>query len=108
MSDIAYYDDMEQGLEAELAATTFAAKVPTHALPMKSYIEATVMPVLLHGLEALVKERPLDPVEYLACYLLSNNPQRDAVLPMPPEGPLQGAKVSVSQPPSVPGTVTQA
>jgi protein dpy-30 len=34
-----------------------------------------VVPILLQGMQALVKERPGNPVEYLAAYLLKNNPQ---------------------------------
>lgn len=37
--------------------------------------EATVVPVLMQGLQALCKERPENPVEYLAAYLLKHNPQ---------------------------------
>jgi protein dpy-30 len=38
--------------------------------------ESTVVPILLQGMQALVKERPSNPVEYLAGYLLKNNPQK--------------------------------
>lgn len=33
------------------------------------------MPVLMQGMQALCKERPDNPVEFLAYYLLSHNPQ---------------------------------
>ena len=33
------------------------------------------VPVLLDGMSALVKERPPNPVEWLATYLIKNNPQ---------------------------------
>lgn len=79
----ACYDDMEQGLAAEAAALTLASHIPPYALPEKEYLESTVLPLLLHGLEALAKERPVDPIEYLAAYLISNNPQRDEPLPEP-------------------------
>ena len=79
--DYQYFDDMEQGLEAEAAAMAPPPKVPMHALPDKAYLEASVLPLLLHGLEAVAKDRPQDPVEYLAAYLISNNPQRDTPLP---------------------------
>jgi protein dpy-30 len=60
------------------------------ALPIRSYLDQSVVPILLQGLSALVKERfevdfvkcvfsftdrPPNPVEYLAYYLLKNNPQ---------------------------------
>lgn len=34
-----------------------------------------MVPTLMQGLQALVRERPENPVEYLAYFLLSNNPQ---------------------------------
>jgi protein dpy-30 len=34
------------------------------------------VPLLMQGLQALCKERPEDPVEYLAHYLLQHNPQK--------------------------------
>jgi protein dpy-30 len=47
-----------------------------------------VVPVLMQGMQALCKERPENPVEYLAYYLLSHNPQGPtsgaAAPPVPP------------------------
>ncbi len=37
--------------------------------------EAAVVPTLMQGMQALCKERPDNPVEFLAYYLLSHNPQ---------------------------------
>ncbi len=34
-----------------------------------------MVPVLMQGLQAVCRERPENPVEYLAYYLLSHNPQ---------------------------------
>ena len=45
------------------------------ALPIRQYLETAVVPILLQGMQALVKERPNNPVEFLAAYLLKNNPQ---------------------------------
>ena len=45
-----------------------------NSLPIRAYLDQTVVPILLQGLSALVKERPPNPVEYLANYLLKNNP----------------------------------
>ncbi|KAJ7570007.1 hypothetical protein O6H91_01G103600 [Diphasiastrum complanatum] len=38
--------------------------------------ESTVVPLLLQGLQYLVLERPTNPVEYLAAFLLKNNPHK--------------------------------
>lgn len=48
-----------------------------NALPIRAYLDTTVVPLLLQGMAALVKERPPNPVEYLAHYLLKNNPQKN-------------------------------
>lgn len=34
------------------------------------------MPLLMSGLQSLCKERPEDPIEYLANYLLQHNPKK--------------------------------
>jgi len=46
------------------------------SLPIRAYLDQTVVPLLLDGMSELVKERPPDPVEWLAAYLLRNNPSR--------------------------------
>lgn len=35
----------------------------------------TVVPILMQGMQELVKERPEDPVQYLAAYLIKHNPK---------------------------------
>jgi protein dpy-30 len=76
-------------------------KMNLQTAPIRTYLDSTVVPVLLQGLSALVKERcahppaarpraerssffarlcdfrPANPVEYLAAYLLQNNPSKD-------------------------------
>ena len=61
--------DAEKDLEA------VQEKLNLQALPIRSYLDQTVVPVLLDGMSALVKERPPNPVEWLATYLLKHNPQ---------------------------------
>jgi len=41
-------------------------------LPVRAYLDETVVPLLLKGMSQLVKERPDDPIEWLAQYLLKN------------------------------------
>lgn len=64
--------------EAEAAAATAAEQLSMQAMPIRQYLEASVVPLLLQGMQALVKERPDKPVEYLAAFLLKNDPQRRA------------------------------
>ena len=49
-------------------------KLDLATVPIRQYLDQTVVPTLLQGLSALVKERPPNPVEYLATFLLQNNP----------------------------------
>ncbi|KAH8305026.1 hypothetical protein KR059_002259 [Drosophila kikkawai] len=43
-----------------------------NSLSVRQYLDQTVAPILLHGLQALAQDRPSDPVSYLATYLLKN------------------------------------
>ncbi|KAH7445034.1 hypothetical protein KP509_02G103400 [Ceratopteris richardii] len=47
------------------------------ALPIRPYLEATVVPLLLEGLQRLVLDRPSDPVGYLASYMFQHNPYQN-------------------------------
>lgn len=67
------------------------ASLPVHALPDRQYLEQAILPLLLHGLEATARQRPNDPLEFLAAYLASNNPQRSDPLPEMPHPMLYGA-----------------
>lgn len=49
--------------------------VDAQSLPIRAYLDQTVVPLLLQGMAQLVKERPANPVEWLAYFLLENNPQ---------------------------------
>jgi protein dpy-30 len=73
-ADNAGLDNTDAGEDAEKAAADVQNKLQQQALPIRAYLDQTVVPILLQGLSALVKERPPNPVEYLANYLLKNNP----------------------------------
>ena len=45
-------------------------------LGINFWFPQTVVPILLDGMSELVKERPSNPVEWLAAYLLRNDPQK--------------------------------
>ncbi|DBB04872.1 hypothetical protein WJX82_010590 [Trebouxia sp. C0006] len=66
---------LEAGKAERIALNTHAA-LNTAAMPVRQYLEATVVPILMQGLGQVVRERPSDPVEYLAAYLLKHNPQQ--------------------------------
>ncbi|KAF9914394.1 hypothetical protein BX616_008396 [Lobosporangium transversale] len=42
-------------------------------MPIRSYLDQTVLPVLLEGMKQLAKERPQNPLEYLGHYLLNHS-----------------------------------
>ncbi|EEY55691.1 uncharacterized protein PITG_09652 [Phytophthora infestans T30-4] len=67
--------DEDEAKEAEPVGESVQDKVEVQALPIRAYLDQTVVPILLQGMSALVKERPPNPIEWLAAYLLKNNPQ---------------------------------
>lgn len=42
------------------------------SLTTRQYLDQTVSPILLRGLQILARERPSDPVSFLAAFLLKN------------------------------------
>ncbi|XP_048863475.1 protein dpy-30 homolog isoform X1 [Brienomyrus brachyistius] len=50
-------------------------KVDLQALPTRAYLDQTVVPILLQSLSVLAKERPQNPIEFLAAHLLKNKSQ---------------------------------
>ncbi len=41
-------------------------------LPIRAYLDQTVVPILLQGLAETAKERPKNPIEFLADFLKKN------------------------------------
>uniref|UniRef100_A0A8C4ZI20 Protein dpy-30 homolog n=1 Tax=Gadus morhua TaxID=8049 RepID=A0A8C4ZI20_GADMO len=62
----------EKGSAAEKSSKQ---KVDLQALPTRAYLDQTVVPILLQGLSVLAKDRPPNPIEYLAAFLLKNKGQ---------------------------------
>jgi len=60
-----------QAALAEKAATEAQEKIDAQALPIRTYLDQTVVPILLQGLSDLVKQRCCDPptLRMLACLL---------------------------------------
>ena len=46
------------------------------SLPIRAYLDQTVVPVLLQALSEVAKERPANPIEFVAKYLLEHNPEK--------------------------------
>ncbi|XRB16507.1 hypothetical protein RI054_12g63510 [Pseudoscourfieldia marina] len=71
------YDQPEIGEAAETAALAVQNKLSESAQPIRTYLDSSIVPLLMQGLQAVVKERPHDPIEYLAAYLLKNRTPKD-------------------------------
>ncbi|EDW39450.1 GL16811 [Drosophila persimilis] len=56
-------------------------RMDLNSLPVRQYLDQTVAPILLNGLQALAKDRPEDPVSYLAAYLMKNKNRCDEMNP---------------------------
>ncbi|KAJ7527837.1 hypothetical protein O6H91_16G073800 [Diphasiastrum complanatum] len=61
---------------AQKAVSEMEKKIEVKTLTVRQYLEATVVPLLLQGLQNLVLERPTNPVEYLAAFLFKNSAQK--------------------------------
>mmetsp|Transcript_4154 Transcript_4154/g.13654 ORF Transcript_4154/g.13654 Transcript_4154/m.13654 type:complete len:130 (-) Transcript_4154:3094-3483(-) len=78
-------------------------------LPIRTYLDQTVVPILLDGMAELVKVRPQDPVKWLSEYLDDNNPNEppskrtkrdDSPQPVVAAQPTQPLAQPVAQPPT--------
>lgn len=71
-------DNQENSLEEDenlqQLALSLQNVMPIRSLPKQEYLQATVIPILLEGMSWIIKERPEDPVENLAMFLIKNNP----------------------------------
>ena len=66
------------GKTAEL--TRKPSRGDLQSLPTRQYLDQTVNPILLHGLKAVAKERPPDPITFLANFLLKNKTKVEEVM----------------------------
>eukprot|EP01025_Chloroclados_australasicus_P030838 TRINITY_DN3102_c0_g1_i1.p3 TRINITY_DN3102_c0_g1~~TRINITY_DN3102_c0_g1_i1.p3 ORF type:complete len:156 (+),score=38.08 TRINITY_DN3102_c0_g1_i1:88-555(+) len=69
------FKDPEQAKNIQKAATKAGVTYNKNTLPIRQYLEQTVVPILLQGMSALVKERPERPIQFLAAYLMKHDPQ---------------------------------
>ena len=46
------------------------------ALPLRQYLEHTVVGVIMQGMQQICRKRPDDPVAYMADFLIRNNPKK--------------------------------
>ncbi|KAK9507364.1 hypothetical protein O3M35_007237 [Rhynocoris fuscipes] len=96
-------DPVMKAIGAEKEATDHPpkkSKVDLQSLPTRQYLDQTVVPILLQGLSLLAKERPPDPISYLAAYLLKNKGQYDSAVTGPPPAPTTPTAAPAGAPPS--------
>jgi protein dpy-30 len=57
--------------------TIQSAKNSLETIPIRSYLDQTVVPLVLQALSALAQEKnkPENPIDYVAEYLLKHNPE---------------------------------
>lgn len=71
---------LEQPIESaasEAPAMDAPAQDPAvQNLPLRAYLDKTVVPILLQAMSECAKERPAHPIEFVANYLLENNPEK--------------------------------
>ena len=45
-------------------------------LSVRQYLDESLMPTLLPALNELARQKPEDPIKFIATYMLENNPNR--------------------------------
>jgi len=71
-------ENVEKIIDSETAElANKKPKVDLQGLPVRAYLDQTIVPILLQGMSVLAKERPPNPIEYLASYLLKNKDKFD-------------------------------
>lgn len=71
-------------MEVRDDAQSKKSRVDLSSLPTRQYLDQTVVPILLQGLSYLAKERPPEPINALAAYLLKHRSTYD---PSPESSP---------------------
>jgi protein dpy-30 len=65
-----------QGEFIEKRALEYVPKLNPKSLSFRTYMDTLVTPHLLKALNAVAEERPENPAEFFAYYLLQNHPSR--------------------------------
>ena len=51
-------------------------KNPSEKIPIRTYLDQNLTPLLIDAIAETVKEQPTNPVEFVANYLLTHNPNK--------------------------------
>jgi len=74
-SELTIPENVQKAVAAEKSADAGGnskSRLDLQSLPTRQYLDQTVVPALQQALSFLSKERPPEPVEFLAMYLLKN------------------------------------
>jgi len=61
-----------QIIDHELASSNTPSLADIQAYPTAAYFNKTVIPIIIEGLSIVAKERPKNPIEYLAAFFIKN------------------------------------
>ena len=61
-----------QIIDHELASSNIPSLADIQAYPTTAYLNKTVIPIIIEGLALVAKERPKNPIEYLAAFFIKN------------------------------------
>jgi protein dpy-30 len=61
-----------QIIDHELASSNTPSLSDIQAYPTAAYFNKTVIPIIIEGLSIVAKERPKNPIEYLAAFFIKN------------------------------------
>ena len=96
LEEAEFSPDFIQQLDfAEEIAMKYNKPEQTASALKQEYLEKTVLPLVLEGLSWIIRERPNDPVEHLAMFLLKNNhpaEEEEPPQPLPPAPSQRGSK----------------
>ena len=70
---------VNEGEKEETILELANSDIPMHALPLRDYFDSQILPFLAPGLALITKERPENPVSFLAEYLLQQSPSVKAI-----------------------------
>lgn len=82
----AYPDPRQKEMERVATESLVWEDDSIQTMPLRQYLDSQVVPTLLPGLAAVASERPNNPVEYLAHFLMANNPKQKARPFVKPKG----------------------
>ncbi|XP_042902553.1 protein dpy-30 homolog [Parasteatoda tepidariorum] len=88
VSKEAVTDDSQKkanAVEKDISGETASKKprVDYNVMPTRPYLDATVVPILLQALSALARDRPADPIQFLADFLIRNKAQYSQTIELP-------------------------